>query len=64
MKVRLVSDGTSIGSKVLNAETGELIENVTIASVSISARGVPTAVLHFANVEMDVVAEVSEDKGD
>lgn len=58
MKVKIVSDGTRAGTKVVNAETGELIQNVTAIVYTYAGKDCFShCKLDIVNVEMDVVAE-------
>lgn len=37
MKLKVISDGTALGTKVINAETGEAIENISRISWELDA---------------------------
>ena len=38
MKIKIVSDGTTWGTQVINAETGERLPNVTKIEISLDAK--------------------------
>lgn len=54
MRIKIVSDGTGRGTKVINAETGEVVEGVKSATWSCSARGEAMVVLTFVHVHVEV----------
>lgn len=58
MTIKIVSDGTKAGTMIVNAETGELLENVTAVVWAYDAKECCShCKLSVLNVEMDVVAE-------
>jgi hypothetical protein len=61
MRIKLVSDGTPRGTKVVNAETGEEIEHVVSAQYEIS-KSLPIGALYLIIraplVEIEASAEV------
>jgi len=58
MRIKIISDGTSEGTSVVNAETGEIIEHVNHVSWEAhSAKGTPIAILRFVNVETEITSE-------
>jgi len=58
MTLKIVSDGTRSGTMIVNAETGELLENVTAVIWSYDANECCShCKLSILNVEMDVIAE-------
>ena len=60
MRIRIVSDGTTRNSKIINTETDEVIDNVEMAQILLDAKtGLVVAVLKFCNVELNIVAETS-----
>lgn len=60
MKLKIISDGTQWGTKVINAETGEMVEHVTRADVHPIIPGEPVSVtLTIEGVQLDMVAEES-----
>ena len=59
MKMRIVSDGTALGTKVFG-EDGEMIRSVRRVEWSVEVGGLGTAVLHVDNVEVDIVGETAE----
>lgn len=55
MKIKIVSDGTRGGTKVINAETGELIEKVFAIYWNVEAGELPIATIKvLAEVELVV----------
>ena len=56
MKIKVISDGTNEGTRVVDAASGVRIENVS--SITWIARGgqPPQAVVEFDQVEADVAA--------
>lgn len=53
MKVKLIYTGNPNETKVVNAETGEPIENVVSATINLDAFGC-TAILEIASLEFEV----------
>jgi hypothetical protein len=71
MKIKIISDGTVVGTKIVNAETGELIENVISVDWKISVRddhqgwrdgygALPTCIVEFVGVAIDATGEIPE----
>ncbi len=54
MKIKIISEGRGINTKIINAETGEQLEGVTSAKWECSANGLAMATLSFINVPVDV----------
>jgi hypothetical protein len=59
MKIKIVSDGTSLGTKVLNAETGEALEGASRVDWSIEAGELGKAVVHFYPDLVDLESDAS-----
>lgn len=59
MKVKIISDGTPPGTRVVNADTGEPIEHVTAIEWKIDVRDLATAVIRLRDVDVDVVGEAT-----
>jgi hypothetical protein len=58
MRIKIVSDGTSKGTSVVNAETGEPIEMVTRVLWRLDAKEqVAEAVLYLKKVSVEMVGE-------
>lgn len=57
MKVRLVSDGHTFGTKVLD-EAGNEIKGITQVSFTHEAGGMPRAAVELAAIEVDVRGEL------
>jgi hypothetical protein len=59
MRIKIASDGTSYGTKVCNAETGEAISGVKAITISACA-GVSevTATITIVNPELDIESDV------
>jgi len=65
MKIKIVSDGTPNGSKIVNAETGERIEHIERAEIVIAADGIYIDLrFKMGFVPMDIVAELREATGE
>ena len=63
MKIKIVSDGTGPGTKVVDAETGELVEMVQSAKWSISGPDeLAVTEIVVAGVEVDVEGEIDAPK--
>jgi len=57
--IRIIADGpTSRNAKVVDAETGEPVEGVAAAEISMGVGQINRAVLTIVGVEVDVVAQV------
>jgi hypothetical protein len=56
MKLRIVSDGTPKGTRVLD-ENDELIERVTVADWHAAVGEIPTATLKLFAMPVDVIGE-------
>lgn len=50
MKLKIISDGTSAGTKVVNAETGEELKNVVRIQWEIEGRGRARATIELDGV--------------
>lgn len=57
MRLRIVSDGTRQGTKVVNAETGEPIQNVTAVSLTIHPKIGTVLRVEVLGVEVEVEAD-------
>ena len=58
MKLKIVSDGTISGTKVVNAETGESIDNVqSFVITAFAKKGIVEATIKLVHTEFDIVAE-------
>ena len=61
MKIKIISDGTKYSTRVINADTGEEIENVTDIKIKLSAKdGFARATLSFVDVQCEMTAELKE----
>jgi len=58
MKIKIVSDGTTWGTHVVNAETGEQIQNVTKIDISIDAKDA-TAKMTLVRVPLEITSEAT-----
>ena len=59
-KIKIISDGTSNGTKVVDLETGEFIPYVTFLAISVGVGGLVTAYIKLVNVKLDMIANLSE----
>jgi hypothetical protein len=60
MKIKIVSDGTSMGTKIVNADTGEdtgLVKQVQSITWSIDAKSLATVVMTLVKVPVEVVGD-------
>lgn len=57
MKVKIISDGTPRGTKVVNVETGEIVENVTRIFWDIGIDRLATAHIEVLKCEVDIEIE-------
>ena len=58
MRLRIKSDGTIMGTKVIDAETGAVVENVTKVTVVIDAKSnLVCADINIMGMDLDVEAE-------
>ena len=63
MKIKIISNGIATqGTKVINLETGEMLEGVTAFYVTAEVGGLVTAYLKVHKVELDVEAGLAEGK--
>jgi len=53
LKVKIVSDGTSTGTRIFN-EDGERLKNVTAVEWRIEVGGIPEAIVTFRNVSVEL----------
>lgn len=60
MRIRIESGGMGKNSKVVNAETGEHLENVYDATWQCNVKGIARATLKLNLVEVDVAAEYDD----
>jgi len=62
MKIKIISNGTAFGTKVVNAETGENVENISEIVWRCSvANKIAEADLRFNEVETDVIGETESE---
>jgi hypothetical protein len=54
MKLKIISDGTHRGTKVINAETGEVLQGVYEVSWEHKANDIPHAVIKCYQVPYEV----------
>jgi hypothetical protein len=54
MKVKIISDGMARNSKVINMETGEIIEGVNEATWNLKANGLATVTLKILGVPVEI----------
>jgi hypothetical protein len=62
-KLRLVSDGTTYNSRLIDVESGEVIDQVMKVTVRIdgSTNFVPVADITFFNIDLDLVVDVANE---
>lgn len=57
MRIKIVSDGTPTGTKVVDAETGEMVHGVTAASIKIGVGDVSRVTIELVKVPVEVIGE-------
>lgn len=60
MKLKIVSDGTSSGTSIVNAETGEKIEGITKIGWKITACSTAEAIIVLDRIPVDITGEWKE----
>lgn len=60
MKIKIISKGTSVTTKLVNADTLEPIEHVASIEWAVNAGGIAQAVVTFNQVQADVIGETEE----
>ena len=61
MRIKIISDGTPTGTRVVCAETGEIVKGVTSVEWSHATPGKPSyAVLKLHLVPVEIIADVGE----
>jgi len=62
MRIKIISDGTDIGTKIVDAETMAEVEGCREVHWSMDSKlGVAEAFVEFSGVEVDIEAEVLEE---
>ena len=64
MKLKIISDGTIYGSRVLNAETGEEVERVRSVTWYHEANKMPYAIITLMDTDVQVVVDDMVNLGD
>jgi len=59
MKLKIISDGTLSGTKVVNADTNEAVENIVSADWSIGVDQVPRIRLELLGISVDTIGVVT-----
>lgn len=54
MNLKIISDGTATGSRVVDAKTGEQVENVEFVDLHISGKDGVRGTLRFIMLQVDV----------
>lgn len=54
MEIKIISDGTSRGTMVINKETGEVIDDIVSIVWTLTAPGISKAILHMNKVAVEV----------
>ena len=61
MKIKIFANGNPLDSKVMNAETGELLQGVVSAHVDIDVEGaVATLIIHDFEADIECEAKLDE----
>jgi hypothetical protein len=61
MKIKIVSDGTSEGTKVLDALSGEPVSGVQMINFMCGADGVPEALMHIVGIQCEIITDAAVD---
>jgi len=56
MKLKVVTDGTNKGTRVLNAETGEEVQNVTKVTIDFDGHKPPSVEIHMFDCSVEIEA--------
>lgn len=60
MKLKIISDGTASGTRIVNADTGDLVEDVTGIECSITAEGqIAASAVRFVMLAADLTFDES-----
>lgn len=57
MKIKIISDGTSAGTKVVDCVSGEPIAGVTMINYMASTDGEPEALMHLVGIQCEIVCD-------
>lgn len=61
VNIKIVSDGTALGTRVVNAETGEAVDGVTAIRWSVDWKsGQVRAIVEYTAVPVELVAHTSD----
>lgn len=58
MKIKIMSEGLGRNTKIINAETGEIIEDVRSAKWECDAGGMAKVMLELVNIPVDLQGEL------
>ena len=61
MKLKIISDGTSLGTKIVNSDTGEEVEEITSIHWEITAGEGSRATIQFDRIQCDVDGWTNDD---
>lgn len=59
MRIKIISDGTCRGTRVVNVETGEVVDNVTEISWGIVGGGTAMTTLKIYDVHVELAGTVA-----
>lgn len=62
MKIKIISDGTAVGTFVVDTSTGARVDGVKRIQWGVDYDGVAVAVLEFQGIEADIVGDAGEAK--
>jgi len=60
MKIKIISDGTSQGTSVVDAESGEVVPGVQLVNFTCAVGEAPEAFLHVVGISCEIVTEAAE----
>ena len=61
MKIKIISNGISFDTKVIDIETGKELENITRIHWFIDANSIAKAIIEFSKVEVEIESEFKKD---
>lgn len=62
MKLKIVSDGTFEGTKVIDKETGQTINQISMVEFQVDINGLPKATIEFTDIEVDIISPTIADR--
>ena len=63
MRLKIISDGTSLGTKIIDAETGEVVDFVQRVDFSITVEGSARCTIEILQPAIDIECDVERLEG-